>query len=78
MGLFDVVIFFSLGPNSILDFEMHSKVLLFMAFVSFINDMWSLSSRKFKHKFSVFKQYYMYFYTFFYPYVFSKNLKTVV
>ena len=40
MGLFDVVIFFSLGPNSILDFEMYSKVLLFMAFVSMICEVY--------------------------------------
>ena len=33
---------------------------------------------KFKHMFSVFKQYYTYFHITFHPHVFSKKLKTVV
>ena len=33
---------------------------------------------EFKHTFSVFKQYYTYFYTFFHPYIFSIKLKTVI
>ena len=40
MALFDVVIFFGLGPNSIIDFEMYSMVLLFMAFVSMICEVY--------------------------------------
>ena len=32
----------------------------------------------FKHMFSVFKQHYTYFHTFFHPHVFPKKLKTVV
>ena len=39
--------------------------------------LWACLVDVFKYIFSVFKEYYMYFYIFFHPHIFLKKLKTV-